>query len=448
MDSTLQSLTDWMPAQRWYASKGRTPSLRLVAEWDVASEPDALVRVLLVADDAPETPVLYQVPVVVRSTRPEKGVVGDLPDGSVLVDGATDAAYAAWLYRSVTAGGRVSGVDGPLDSHPAARRPHTDPTASASVLGAEQSNTSLIFRPDGDGSAVICKLFRQVHPGLNPDIELQTALADNGSSSVPRAIGSLEGAWRDPGNPEHVVTGSLAFAQEFLDDVEDAWRVALTAAQDDDDFADRATALGAAVADVHLTLSRILPTHEADASDRRRVAAVWEDGLATAVAEIPAMARFAAPIREVYAAAQSAPWPLFQRVHGDLHLGQVLEVQGRGWVLLDFEGEPLRPIAARRMPDLAVRDVAGMLRSFDYVAGSVERLGVDDAVARRWATAAVTAFERGYAAAGGPSADERLLRAFELDKAVYEAVYEVRNRPDWLSIPLSAIERLTRDAAS
>ncbi|MFG6476362.1 aminoglycoside phosphotransferase [Microbacterium sp. P06] len=443
MDSTLQSLTDWMPAQRWYASKGRTPRLRLVAEWDVAGDDDARVRLLLVADEAPETPVLYQVPLVVRTGRPETGVIADLDDGSVLVDGATDPAYGEWLYQSVTGGGRISGTDGPLESRTAASRPATSATATSSVLGAEQSNTSLIFRPHGDGAAVICKLFRQVHPGLNPDIELQTALADNGSTSVPQAIGSLEGTWRDRADGDLIVTGSLAFAQEFLDDVEDAWRVALSAAQADDDFDARAEALGAAVADVHLTLSRILPTHEPTDSDRARVAAIWEGGLETAVGEIPELAPFAPAIRAVYADAAAAPWPLFQRVHGDLHLGQVLEVHGRGWVLLDFEGEPLRPIAARRMPDLAVRDVAGMLRSFDYVAGSVERLGSDDGAARRWATTAVAAFERGYAAAGGPAADERLLRAFELDKAVYEAVYEVRNRPDWLAIPLAAIERLT-----
>jgi predicted trehalose synthase len=446
MESTLQCLTDWMPGQRWYASKGRTPRLRQVAEWDAASDHDAQVRVLLVADEAPDTPVLYQVPIVYRTTRPQSGVIGELPDGTVLVDGATDDAYARWLYAAVTVGSRVSGTDGPLESRAAARRPATAATATASVLGAEQSNTSLIFRPEGEGAAVICKLFRQVHPGLNPDIELQTALADNGSSSVPQAVGSLEGTWRDLSPEGHVVSGSLAFAQEFLDDVEDAWRVALSAAQADDDFAARAEALGAAVADVHLTLSQILPTLEATDSDRARVAAVWETGLDTAVAEIPELAAFAPAIRAIYADATAARWPLFQRVHGDLHLGQVLEVHGRGWVLLDFEGEPLRPIAARRMPDLAVRDVAGMLRSFDYVAGSVERLGVPADSARRWATAAVDAFQHGYAAAGGPSADERLLRAFELDKAVYEAVYEVRNRPDWLPIPLAAIERLTGGA--
>lgn len=444
MDSTLKCLTEWMPAQRWYASKGRTPVLRLVAQWNAASDPEARVRVLLVADEAPEIPVLYQVPVVERSARPESGAIGELPDGTVLVDGASDTAYARWLYAAVTRGARVTGADGPLESETAAHPPQLAATAHATVLGAEQSNTSIIFRPHGVGTAVICKLFRQVHPGVNPDIELQTALADNGSTSVPKAIGSLEGTWRAPSEDGVVVSGSLAFAQEFLDDVEDAWRVALAAAQDGVDFGARAEALGRAVADVHLTLARILPTQEVSDADRTRVVAAWQAGLDTAVAEVPTLGAFAPAIREIYRDAAMAPWPSLQRVHGDLHLGQVLEVHGHGWVILDFEGEPLRSIEARRLPDLAARDVAGMLRSFDYVVGSVARTRPEDASVRGWATTAVDAFRAGYSAAGGAAADETLLRALELEKAVYEAVYEVRNRPDWLPIPLGAIERLTR----
>ena len=131
----------------------------------------------------------------------------------------------------------------------------------------------------------------------------------------------------------------------------------------------------------------------------------------------------------------------------------MLQSPERGWVVVDFEGEPLRPMAERTQPDLALRDVAGMLRSFDYVAGSL-RLDDDpdrsaDAV-RAWARDARQAFVEGYAAASGSGLDPRhpLLEALELDKAVYEAIYEARNRPTWVAIPLAAIARLVERPAA
>jgi len=120
-------------------------------------------------------------------------------------------------------------------------------------------------------------------------------------------------------------------------------------------------------------------------------------------------------------------------------------VPDRGWVLVDFEGEPLRPMHERDRPDVALRDVAGMLRSFDYAAGSTPGLPPE------WAPDCRAAFLEGYAAESGIDLDARqsLLAAFELDKAVYEAIYEALNRPDWLAIPLHGIETLlAADAAA
>src|SRR5690606_28107237 len=150
----------------------------------------------------------------------------------------------------------------------------------------------------------------------------------------------------------------------------DAWRVALRAATAGTDFTARAHALGAAVAEVHDVMARTLEVREADETARREVLASWRERSATALREVPALAPRAEAVREGLEAGASAPWPRLQRVHGDLHLGQVIDAPERGWVLLDFEGEPIRPLAERSTPDLALRDVAGMLRSFDYAAGS------------------------------------------------------------------------------
>jgi maltokinase len=119
-----------------------------------------------------------------------------------------------------------------------------------------------------------------------------------------------------------------------------------------------------------------------------------------------------------------------------------------GWKILDFEGEPARPLEDRRSRDSTAKDIAGMLRSFDYAARHLLRDYRADPQreyrAREWADRNRDAFCKGYAQASGrdPRADAVLLRAFEIDKAVYEVVYEARNRPTWLEIPMSAIRRL------
>jgi maltokinase len=131
-----------------------------------------------------------------------------------------------------------------------------------------------------------------------------------------------------------------------------------------------------------------------------------------------------------------------QRIHGDLHLGQCLRSPSGDWSLIDFEGEPSKPLAERRMPQPAVRDVAGMLRSFDYAAHSAAP------PAPQWAAACRAAYCSGYAEVTGrdPRTDPVLLRAYETDKAVYEVLYEARHRPDWLPVPMAAIRRLSAGA--
>lgn len=433
MDPTLKCLAGWLPSQRWFSATTRdgAASLRLLADIPLdIDDPSAAVRILIVAADAPAGPSVYQVPIVRRraaDAASTHGLIGVTDAGEVLIDGPHDSAFTTALLHAIL--------------------PGTGPVA-AEVLVGEQSNTSIIYRPTV-GRPIICKVFRPLSGGLNPDIELQTALADSASPHVPAAIGVLEGRWSDPLDTAGSLAGSLAFAQEFFPDVEDAWRVALRAAATEVDFAAGADALGRATGEVHLDLARLFPAPPADAAGRAAITEAWRRRLSIAVTEVPALLPLQESIRECYARAAQIEWPSLQRIHGDYHLGQVLQVPGRGWVLLDFEGEPMRPMRERLAPDLAFRDIAGMLRSFDYVAGSLTLArDTDDerdaagSVADAWSASARASFLAGYRAATATDPAGPLLDALELDKAVYEAIYEARHRPEWLPIPLTAISRL------
>jgi len=291
-------------------------------------------------------------------------------------------------------------------------------------------------------------VFRVLHHGENPDVTSQTALTEGGSTRVPQAFGSLVGTWPDIGREGGTASGHLAFSQEFLPGSEDAWRVALQAARVAEDFTSSAHALGVATAEVHATLATQLETVDAGPAEIEGALVSMRRRITTASREVPAVAEYAEAIRRVYDVIESRPWPRLQRIHGDLHLGQALHSPSRGWILLDFEGEPLRPMPERSRPDVPLRDIAGMLRSFDYVAGSLSREhpAID---AHGWAHEARHAFIDGYIEASGRDvrAERALLDAFEIDKAVYEAIYESRNRPDWLEIPVAAIGRLLARSA-
>jgi len=272
---------------------------------------------------------------------------------------------------------------------------------------------------------------------------VQSALAAAGSTRVPRSLGHVVGDWPDDHAPDGIAHGHLAFAQEFLPGVEDAWRVALAAVASDTDFSEQARSLGQTTAEVHATLAKAMTTLPATDEDVAALTRSMRARHASAVSEVPALAAYDSMVHDSIAQVSSAKWPALQRIHGDFHLGQVLDVPHRGWVLVDFEGEPLRPLAERTQPDLTLRDVAGMLRSFDYAAGSWEQTHPGRSAAA-WADRARTAFLEGYAQESGrdPREDAVLLNALELDKALYEVVYEARNRPTWLTIPTTAIARL------
>ena len=457
---TLGLLSPWIAGQRWYGNKGGSPKLELIGSCPLHSpDPDARIVVHFVLDHAEGKAALYQVPISYRAREEpwlEFALIGHVVDNGGITeigeefrfayDAPHDPAFTTALLEGMLQGSAIEGQRVSL-----AGERTTEFRVSglrSSVLAGEQSNTSIIFSSEnGDTPPVICKLFRALHGGDNPDVELQSALAAAGSTRVPRSLGNLSGEWPDSGEPTGRASGHLAFAQEFIPGVEDAWRVALRSAEAGEDFTAAAHALGLATAEIHATLALALPSTPTTPADIAAMLHQFDDRLESAIREVPHLHDLRARIERVFDAAREAQWPHQQRIHGDFHLGQVLLAPDRGWVIVDFEGEPLRPMRDRTLPDIPLRDVAGMLRSFDYVAGC---LALEKSIdATEWAHAARTSFVDGYIAGSGYDVRENrtLLDAFEIDKALYETVYEARNRPSWVDIPVSAVRRLASRAA-
>lgn len=410
------------------------PQLRRVADLELETDDrEARVRVLLVADDADPRRPVYQVPIVERRESPphsEAHLIGTL-ERRLIFDGPQDAAFASAIVRAVSSG---------TDSLPL--------VTAANVLSGEQSNTSVIVST-ADGGELMIKVFRVAQFGKNPDVELQGELSAADLPFVPRFIGAIEADWTDGSGVEG--TGHLAIAQEFLRGAEDAWRTATRAVNTGQSFVGEAFELGHDCAVMHGVLAARLPTVAATPSAIDAIADLWQERLDRAIHDVPSLEEARSAIEAVYASARETAWPVLQRIHGDLHLGQILRVWGDDprWVFIDFEGEPLRAITERTEPEPAMRDVAGMLRSFDYAAASVDESGNGPSEdAQRWAGECRAAFLAGYSGADTAGdvdetlARDPLLAAFELDKAVYEASYEARNRPSWLPIPLGGIARM------
>jgi maltokinase len=251
--------------------------------------------------------------------------------------------------------------------------------------------------------------------------------------------------------------------QAFLRTATDGWGLALASVRDlldeedlhpsevGGDFAGESQRLGEVVAGVHDQLAQHFPSGVADRAGRAELADSMQASLLAAVDVVPALAEFEAGLSTRLGRIRASDTPVAtQRIHGDLHLGQTLRTV-KGWKIIDFEGEPAKTLAERTGLSSPLRDVAGMLRSFDYAAGAtLQEFGANPQLAYRaheWSTRNRGAFLAGYSTVAGDqlTAQADLLEAFEADKAVYEAVYETRNRPGWVGIPLQAIARITAE---
>ena len=425
------ALAAWLHAQRWFRSKQRP--IASVTEHDRAPLGDAALVILEVAYSDGGGSDHYLVPDV---------------DGREPRDG--EGAWTA-IVRGMADGAELRGLRGSFSCSRTASLDELLPSASLAAvalrerrLGVEQSNTSVVL-----DDRLILKLYRLLEPGLNPDLEVSLFLADAGFADTPATAGAM--TWMpDGGEPS-----AAAMLQAFVPSSGDAWAAVLGSLSEDPDHAVEMVArIGEVTARMHASLAsqRAEPAFPARvatvaetaawrASAERQLAlavsAVGGDAHERMVAIAPAVvARFADTFGSATGEARVT------RIHGDYHLGQLLARTDGGFSVIDFEGEPARPLHERRAPSSPLRDVAGMLRSLDYAARTAEARSPAFG-AETWLAEARATFIGAYGGIG--LAAIGLLEAFELEKACYEVRYEAGNRPDWLWLPLAAVKRLSID---
>ena len=423
----------WLAAQRWFRSKQRP--IATVTEVDRAPIERAELRVLEVAYADGGASDRYLVPTI---------------DGREPRDG--DGAWTA-IVRSMADGAEIRGDRGRFICSRTDAFDELLPSARQSVealeerrLLVEQSNSSVVL-----GERLILKVYRLLEPGENPDLEVSAFLTEVGFTDTPAVAGAMTYT------ADGAEASAAAMLQAYVPSSGDAWAAMLAAlAEDPRGGAGIAATVGGLTAAMHAALGSrpddpSFPARAATLAETAAWRASAERQLAQAVTAVdgdlhrrlvelaPAVtARFADTFGSATGEARVS------RIHGDYHLGQLLARTDGGFSVIDFEGEPARPLAERRQPGSPLRDVAGMLRSLDYAARTAAR---DDATfdAEGWLGEATAAFLGAYG--GVDPAEAGLLQAFELEKACYEIRYEASNRPEWLWLPLAAVERSVMRAA-
>ena len=419
----------WLVEQRWFASKSReVVGVRTLEEVSVEDVTLMLVEVRFQAG----THELYQVPLC-RGTDAMTDPECAFRLARAMRENTTvESENARWAFRS---------VDG---------LPSDETLRQVRPVGVEQSNSSVVFADE-----LILKVYRRIEPGPNPELELLRFLTEHGFENIARLAGWYAHTGR-------LVEATLGVMQEFLPGGRDGWELVLDGFGQDggEAFLAELAALGEVTAAMHSTLGSDLndPTFAPEEPSSEAISLI----LATVDEEIEAIFRdlpedleSLEPIRgrgqevreQLRGLAHAGAGGRVIRSHGDYHLGQAMSTD-RGWVILDFEGEPARSLPQRRQKRSPLRDVAGMLRSFAYAASASElQRGVP--APADWEERARRAFLEAYFAGvdarllpHGQQNIERMLSIFELEKAVYELRYEMNNRPDWVRIPVAGIARL------
>ncbi len=418
---------------RWFSGKGRDGRLVQLTPLDwlaapAAGRPGVRSEIATIAypDGALEH---YQLLIAYRDrSRGDDSVIGPASDPTLGTahDATRDSEAMRLAVGALLANGETPTWDAVVNDS-------LDGDLTPRVFTGEQSNTNVML-----GDVALLKVFRKLEPGHNLDIQVHDALGRAGVRAVARLHGWMSATVTLPGSTGTSVVDLMMLA-EFLRDAEDGWGLAQESARTGGDFTAHSAMLGGALRAIHDALVDTFPTQHLSGSD---IAATMIARLDTATAAAPVLA----PHRDDLIA-------LFrlldghrirgQRIHGDFHLGQTLHLRGSSggaWRIIDFEGEPMKQMWERLLPDSPWRDVAGMMRSLSYATSAHDDPLGDEAQA--WLAANRRAFLGAYSDTLS-EADAAVLAAYEADKAVYEVVYETRNRPDWVGIPLAGIAQLT-----
>jgi maltokinase len=446
-----QTLNEWIVGQRWFASKTREVSqIDIVDCVPLRSESPLILLCLVEARFPAGTHETYQVPLGLRPASEgwEERVILEV-SGWTVYDALADAAAGRELLHAMRANSEYQiGQDEFIFRWAPNAPAGLGGTVDVRPVGVEQSNSSIVF-----GDELIMKAFRKIEPGVNPELELLRFLSAHGFPHIATLVGWYEVEGR-------LIDATLGILQEFLLGFRDGWELALDElASNPQGLLDRLQALGTVIGELHTALGSdhsdpAFSPDEPSVEALSILTADVDEQIERVFLDLPEN-EATAPIRgrgedvreKLRLLSHVNAGGRVIRTHGDLHLGQTM-LGDRGWVVLDFEGEPARPLPERRLKRSPLRDVAGMLRSFSYVTAGAKLLrGVD--APEGWEERARSRFLDGYYAAvdstllpPGQQATDQLLAVFETEKAVYELRYELNNRPDWVGIPVAGILRL------
>jgi predicted trehalose synthase len=448
-----ETLRDWIQHQRWYASKSRAVTGIEIVEAIALRDEPPLFLALVQTRFATGTHELYQLPLLLRSSEEpvSEHAIARTKDWTAY-DALADPARLIELVQRMDRGDELEASEGHLGFYRANGVATVSEDATVRPMGVEQSNSSLVI-----DDQLVLKVFRKLEPGVNPELEMLRFLTMH---EFPN-IAALHGWYEYDGQ---ALAATLGVAQQFLPGATGGWELALDRISHEPDwFLDQLGSLGAVTAAMHNVLAMdasdpaFAPEEPSQEALSLLTATVDED-IERIFLRLPDDERLAPiagrgqDVRERLAArAQMGASGRVIRTHGDYHLGQTL-YSPRGWVIIDFEGEPARPLPERRAKRSPLRDVAGMLRSFAYVTSAVEILrGVpappefEDSARERFLAQYLSTVDSTLLP-GGEAAVSNMLSIFELEKAIYELRYELDNRPAWVPIPVAGIRRLV-DAA-
>ncbi|MGO9956858.1 MAG: maltokinase N-terminal cap-like domain-containing protein [Solirubrobacteraceae bacterium] len=445
----LRPIAEWLERQRWYASKSRHVTGLEIDECVALSDNPPLLLALAAARFASGSHELYQLPLTLLALAQVGGRAVVTSAGElVAVDAVADPELARNLLRQIDAELTLETEAGSFRFQRVEMTGPLPLEAPARSVGVEQSNSSIVF-----GDQTVLKVFRHLEPGINPELELLQFLTRRDFPS----IAPLQGFYEYDGR---AFSATLGVAQRFFYDAVGGWELALAQiGADPATFIVELGKLGVVTAELHNVLASdptdpAFSPEEPSAEAMSLLIATIDEDIERIFTRLPDDERVAAiagrgqdaRARIAMRSSASAGGRSI-RTHGDYHLGQTLHLPS-GWLIIDFEGEPARPLFERRRKRSPLRDVASMLRSFAYAA-SAAAITRGAPVPAQFETRAREAFLTHYFShidsallPAGDAAVANLLTIFELEKAIYELQYELDNRPDWLPIPVAGIVRL------